>query len=135
MFVQVAVLYGNPFWWDQNEKNIVSDIVLLRFFVQVSNQIIQIRNLQEAVDIFLKLKLYKTQIIDGMVTMPNLNATEDEKDSAVSVHRIDSPPRGGNGKVAFHFMNIKPNDTLKVMVVVFQYLCTRCLCTNDKMFI
>uniref|UniRef100_A0A1B6DV80 PLAT domain-containing protein n=1 Tax=Clastoptera arizonana TaxID=38151 RepID=A0A1B6DV80_9HEMI len=112
--VEIVSIKKNPFWWNRGLNNDVQSNLLNLNIRKINGSVDKLINkMKNPVDIYLDLSSIDQSTVSGKANRILHNYNEDEKDSAVSVHRVESPI---GAKIFLQFVKIP--QPLKVLVLL-----------------
>ncbi|XP_046670146.1 uncharacterized protein LOC124360502 isoform X2 [Homalodisca vitripennis] len=115
--MEVTTIKNNPYWWDESDKDVASEIISVRVWDSSSSNMKLIDEVPEPLDIYLNVKDSKSETLTGHVTMPDPSDNDDQKDSAVVVHTFEVPQENSNGKLFVEFTNLEDTELMVLMSI------------------
>lgn len=114
--VEVITIRNNPFWWDEIDKYVASEIASLRVWKKTPQKMNSITSIPEPVDVYLHIKEMEHEILTGVLTQPNPSDSEDKLDMSVGVHTLEAPEENSNGRLFIQVENFGDIDEFRVII-------------------
>ena len=103
------------YWWDTEDINLVTALIDINIIYRNEfNKLLLIHKLDDPIELFLERTNETRHVFSGHV-MSSTKSTE-HLDMLVSVHRLEIPVAVASGRIFLTFLNLKPDDFLKVRI-------------------